>query len=414
VLILPCTFLDNFLLLGLPFFENLSSVVGSVLIACFAFMRWPAARLWEGPAKYFVLYLVVSAVIEGGHSMRENRTLDLAAWSYYFQYAQTVVLYLIFRDLFRDSRLVKWCAVAFLVSATLLSLVGNLGISGLAGGAAFNREGDLRVGFRGMNLNYQAVVYSIALTGITCWIVPRWPRIGTREVLLLAAGASMLFAHVRTGSRGGLAALVVGLGAAMLLMFQTRRWLAYLMIVPLILYGVGRAVVGSSVLRARVEETVYGGNTGARIELATLGWHMLRERPLLGWGATHSQELGVQVGKQRKAVHNTYLQLLLSFGVIGFTPWLAGVTASLLRTWRSRSTFWATTLCSVLVVMLVGGVVANYGYNKMIWLLLAAAGGTAFPTKGRATGRRLQADNPRPVSASAWPGQRWTGERFPS
>jgi O-antigen ligase len=201
----------------------------------------------------------------------------------------------------------------------------------------------------------------------------------------------MLLALLQTGSRGGLVTLVAGVGAALFLMFRGRRWAAYALLVPLVLYGVGSAIMSSEVIRVRIfEETLEQGRLGIREVLARESIMMLRERPMTGWGASYIEELGSRVGRERIAAHNTYLQVATSFGVLGFMPWLLGLGATGLRLWRQRRDFRAAVLLAIFCALLVAMVPGNYAYGRFAWTFLAVAGATPFHTEAGSMRRNPQ------------------------
>lgn len=388
---LVSTYLGAIHISDFPLAENPENVAGVLLATTFALTRLLQARLWAGPAKFFWVYLGVTALLEVGRYLLDPQGAASSLRAY-AQFAQAILVYLIFYDLARDRRAVKVLAATFLGCTILLSFMAHLGL-GVGAVAVGRGVAAERVGVLGMNLNYQGLLYAAAITGLLCHGIARWPRFGWKDWLLVLAGASMLLALLRTGSRGGLLTLVVGVGVALLLMFRGRRWAAYLLLVPLLLYGIGHAVMSSEVIRVRLfEETFERGQLGARDVLAQEAFAMFRERPLTGWGSAYSDELGARLGRQRIAAHNTYLQVATGFGVPGLVPWLLGLGATVWRLWRHRSDFWATVLLAVLAALLVAMIPGNYAYNRFTWLFLAVAGAIPFqasvPRSMAKSGRR--------------------------
>ncbi len=366
------TYLGAIRISDFPLAENPENVAGVLLAAVFALTRFGRARLWVGPGKYFLIYFGVTAGLALARYALERETASLRI---YAQYAQAFLLYLIFFDLCRDRRAVRVLMVTFLGATMLLSLVANLGVGGAVGAAAAGRGGAVeRVGVLGMNLNYQGFLYAAALTGILCHGLARWPRFGTWEWILAGGGASVLLALLRTGSRGALVVLVAGVAAALALMFRGRRWGAYALMVPVVLYGIGSAIMRSEVIRARVEATLYEGDYGTRDALAREAWEMFKERPLTGWGTNYIEELGARMGKLRIAAHNTYLQVVSAFGLVGLVPWLWGLAATGFRLWRYRTNPRAATLLAIFIALLVAMIPGNYAYGRFKWIFLALAG----------------------------------------
>lgn len=379
------TYLGAIRLSDFPLAENPENVVGVLLAVSFALARFGRWQLWNGPAKYLLVFFGLSTVLTLGAYASDR---DGARLRSYAQYAQAFMLYLIYFDLCRDRRAVKVLVSTFLVTTILLSLVANLGIGGAIGAAAAGRGGFVeRVGVLGMNLNDQAFLYAAAITVVLCRGLARWPRFGRLDWVLSGGAVSMLVALLQTGSRGGLLTLTAGMAAALVLMFRGRRWAAYALLVPLVLYGLGSAVMSSEVVRARIEQTLYESDYGARDRLAEQAVDMLKERPLTGWGPNYTEELGARTGRLRIAAHNTYLQVATAFGLLGFVPWLLGLGATGWRLWRHRQEFWAGTALAIFFALLVAMVPGNYGYGRFAWIFLALAGamplGGSRPPEGR-------------------------------
>ncbi len=372
------TYLGAIRISDFPLAENPENVAGVLLAVSFALLRFGRFRFWTGPGKVFLLYFTTTALLTLGRYLTERQGDELRV---YAQYAQAFLLYLIFFDLCRDPRAARAVIYTFVGSTMLLSLIAHLGIGGAVGATAAGRGGVAeRVGVLGMNLNYQAFLYAGAIIGLLCRGIVRWPRFGGVDWALAVGGVSMLFALLQTGSRGGLLTLVAGVTAALVLLFRGRRWAAYALLVPLLLYGIGHAIMSSEVIRARVEATLGGEDLGMRDVLAREAFQMLKERPLTGWGANYIEELGARTGKPRIAAHNTYLQVATSFGLLGFMPWVAGLVVTGLRLWRHRSGFWGATLLAIFAALLVAMVPGNYAYGRFAWIFLALAGAAPLQT----------------------------------
>lgn len=397
------TFLNAIHISDNPLAENPMNVAGLALAGAFVLLRGLSARVWSGPARYAWLFFGVTAVLELGRFLLDRSGAGASSLRSYAQYVQALGVYFIFYDLARDRKAAAIILRVFLWSVILLSLVANLGLAGAVGATALGRGMTAeRVGVLGMNLNYQGFLYAAALTGILCHGLARWPRFGMWEWILAGGAASVLLALLRTGSRSALVVLVAGVAAALALMFRGRRWAAYALMVPVVLYGIGSAIMSSEVIRARVEATLYEGDYGARDVLARETFEMLRERPWTGWGASYSDELGLRTGRIRIAAHNTYLQVAASFGLTGFLPWALGLGVVGWRLWTHRQDFWAATQLAIWGTLLVVMLVGNYGYHPTSWILLALAGAMPFgplpakrlrpgatPAAGSAVRRRL-------------------------
>lgn len=371
VLFVMGTFLDEVRQVRLSSFrfaDNPATIIGLALLIGFIGYRYRALAQVNRRNAWFVAFIVVTALEEIPRYFVLG-PLWGRAFASYLQYVQVVVLYVIFFDLARDPRVIRSVGKAFVACAALMSFGVNLSLPWLV----VERVG--RHGVKAINLNGQAFIYALAIVGIFCWILARWPRFGWPELASVAASGSMLLALAKTGSRGGAAALLLGVGAATVVYLRRRRLSAYILVVPLAFAGIGAGLLTSEILTERTQATLVEGNTGLRVELTRSGMELFRERPFIGWGSTFSRFLGAHMNLGRSiGAHNAYIQTLLAFGLIGFIPWFVGLGRAFLDAWWERSTPWGGMLVALMVTMLSFCAVSNMAYSKYLWILLAFAG----------------------------------------
>lgn len=368
------TFLNGIRISENPLAENPMNVAGVVLGAAFVATRLARARIWRSPACYFWAFCLLAGGVETARLVLGLQGGGMSSLRVFAQHAQAFLLYLIFFDVSGDRRAALSVLTAYLVGAILLSLVANFGPGGAVGTVQVGMRGELlRVGVLGMNLNEQAIIYGIALAGVASRGISIWPRFRVRDWVFTVGAVSMLLALLRTGSRTGLGVMAVGVFAGIGLMFRGRRWASYLFLVPFLLYGLGNAIMSSDLVQTRITEAVEG-RVGMRDILAQEASIMVIERPILGWGSQYITELGQRVGKERIAAHNTYLQIMTSFGLVGFVPWALGVGATVWRLWRNRADLQAALFLVLLFALMAAMVPGNLGYSPFAWILLALAG----------------------------------------
>lgn len=392
------SFLDPLQISRVPYLHNIGSIVGLLLLISFLVLRGTKTRLREYPGRYIVVFLLVTGVVEGIRAVWSADVEVLLALRVYLQYSQVAVLYLIFFDLAKDPKTIKWTAVAFVISTSLMSMAANLEVHWLTTGAEGGRFGAV-----GLNLNEQALLYSIAVIAIVGWMIAKWPRLKLPDIVLCAAAGSMLIAMVKTASRAGAVVFVFGLLVALVLFLKKGRLSAYVLLVPVVITGVVLVFFTADVLQERVQATLEAGDTGLRVELAKSGTEMFLERPVFGWGAWYSRDLAGFLGRGgRMAAHNVYLQILLSFGLVGLIPWMLAVVGSVRLSWNQRSHPWGAILLTVFLSTLLAGAAANLGHEKIFWIVLAFAGraavlaGEPVGVSFRAKARGWVADTPGP------------------
>lgn len=376
VFFLVALFVDGLSELGgvLPFAP--SKLIGYLLAGLVCATRLRGVGWLKPPAVYFVVYLFVGAAIEAARQSQFMQAggIDIPRFWLYLQYAQAVILYLLLEELFRDTRLVHRVVVVF-----LLCVVGMAVLSMVRAQASWSGSAGARMGLEWLNLNEQGFLYALALIGLATLGLERSPRHLLAQVGLITVVGLMLVAMFRTGSRSAVIALVVGLVVTTALNVRRRRLGAYVLVVlTLTLASAAAFVAGGGLMKSRFEAVVdaRSGQSGMRMELAESGLELLWRSPVFGRGVAHTDELGGLVFGMRGGrigVHNTYLQLLLSFGIVGTIPWVIGVVAVVRRAWRVRSHPWGATMVSLLVATLVFSIGGLLGYNKQFWILLALA-----------------------------------------
>ena len=152
-----------------------------------------------------------------------------------------------------------------------------------------------------------------------------------------------------------------------------------------------KAVVGVSttpallgvgyILGRRIGATLHERDYGSRVELANASVRLLREHPLIGTGPAYMSELGKLMGWGRVGSHNTYLQILLSFGILGALPFFIALVFTLKSAWNVRGSPWGGMWFAIVATALAFGVTGHLGYNKSFWLILAL-GGNAWVMAG--------------------------------
>lgn len=144
----------------------------------------------------------------------------------------------------------------------------------------------------------------------------RWPLVG----VLLFLGYSLAL----TQSRGGLLALMAGLGVFLLCQYGlSRSSLALAALVPvlLVLFG-GR--------QADISGGIASGTGSSRTDLWYAGLQFIKWHPLVGIGHGHFVE------EEGLVAHNSYVQALAEWGVLGGTAFIGLFYVVLHSVWRLK------------------------------------------------------------------------------
>jgi putative inorganic carbon (hco3(-)) transporter len=275
----------------LPFFFGLSvPMLGLMGLAVFRVLREPFdAQAWSIIAsKYivpFALFHIAVLVFRGPVQRRHFEIFVVVALSY-----------------------LVFTAIAFLVDAR--SLIFPRFILDESMGFHPDRA-------RGPFLQAVANGVSLNLLGIVAFVLPikqRWLIWGIWAALPLAILATMTRA---VWISFGLSTLAIGF----LLARRRLQAICVVLLVVGLLCGLALGFSDHSLRRAFWDRTEERGPVEARMAVYTAAWAMFRERPFTGWpvGSMY-QELARRMDGYHLHiyyVHNTYLALLVEFGVPG-------------------------------------------------------------------------------------------------
>jgi O-antigen ligase len=296
------------------------------------------------------------------------------------------LLFVIVATTATDRNTLRLVLTAFVVGAVLSVVVGTL--TGM------------------MNTSPEAVEDTARLEGATG--DPNFLAAGVVSALVLAAGllvtargalarlaltvslVVMAGGLVASQSRGGFVAVLVVLGAAMLV-FKRRR--AYVALMALILVGAA-AVFFSATPHAldRITSATDGGS--GREGLWTVAWRAFQDYPVTGVGlnnyplvtADYTRQPGQlervqKIVERPTVVHNLYLQVLVETGLIGFALFMFIVLAALRAAWRAsrlaerRGDEELEALARAVFVAMIGMLAASFfisdQVDRRLWLVLA-------------------------------------------
>lgn len=232
---------------------------------------------------------------------------------------------------------------------------------------------------RGPFLQAVANGVSLNLLGILALVLSR------KRALTLLVWLVLPLAILATMTRAVWISFVVSSLAVGFRFLQERRhriWLA--LAVAGLLAGVLLAIHSSSLRNALAERTAERGPVEARLAVYKAGWAMFRERPLAGWppGVMYS-ELGRRMeGYHLRIfyVHNTYLALIVEFGIPGLALY-AILFVNLLRLCRVNLAHEPAPIASLrkvwsilLGVYLFNACFVDMVYQFVIGLLFTVAG----------------------------------------
>jgi O-antigen ligase len=252
-------------------------------------------------------------------------TDSAAAWRTAFRFAQGVLLVFVVFSAVRKRHHVVWIVYAFLTGAVLSATVGLAGVT-QPDRTDIYASGRLTGGIGDPNelaaILIPALAFAFFMLVIERRMLLRW--------LLLAASFICAIALFRTESRGGLVGLAVMLLASLLFSGPVR---ARATTMVLAISGFALAyftLIAPPQALARVTALSAGGGTG-RSDLWAVALDVTRAHPLLGIGAGNFPIVEPSYAFRNrnlprfdlivdtpKVVHNTYLNVLVELGLVGF------------------------------------------------------------------------------------------------
>jgi O-antigen ligase len=198
-------------------------------------------------------------------------------------------------------------AIAFLINAHSL-IVPRFILDESIGFHADRARGPfLQAVANGVSLNVLGIL-ALALPGKRTWSV---------TVLWLLLPAAVL----ATMTRAVWIAFVVSTAAVACYLLDRRQTACIAVVVAGLLAGLSLGLNHTSLKKALWDRTAERGPIDARVAVYDAGWTMFRERPFTGWpaGVKYSELARRMQGYHLRAfyVHNTYLALLIEFGLPG-------------------------------------------------------------------------------------------------
>lgn len=338
----------------IPFFAGLSlPMLGLTALAMLRALREPFdAQTWSLVASKFIvpfaLFHIAVLVFRGASQRRHFEVFVLVALAY-----------------------LAFIAIAFLVDER--SLIYPRFILDESLGFHVDRA-------RGPFLQAVANGVSLNMLGILVIALPQ-KRTWTVRLLWLALPLAVLATMTRAvWISFAVSTIVLGFR----LIEHRLQAVCALLAIAGLMVGLAIGCSDHSLKAALWDRTGERGPVEARLAVYDAGWAMFQERPLSGWaaGGMYAELARRMVGYHLRTfyVHNTYLALLVEFGVPGFALYLVLFSNLLRLSWRVRAgesgsiaslrKVWPILLC----VYLFNAFFVDMAYQFVIGLLFTVAG----------------------------------------
>jgi O-antigen ligase len=294
-----------------------------------------------------------------------------------FTLLQILGLFWIASDLLKDQKMVRRVLLTYLLSTTLFAVGIVLRVPGF-----YQEVTTGRVTGVGENLNLVAMHMAIALLIAIGLILSSVYKERRMKLLLAALTLPVLLAMIATGSRGGIAAFVLGTSVFMLPYWIKKRTLATIGFAALGIIAVVYKIATTPDLLARWQESYYEGKLSDRERIFAAAIQMISERVVFGWGPVEAgYVLGFRVGTwDPYDTHNLLLHLLVEVGIVGAVPFLIALWLCLRKAWQARSGALGLLPLALMGMILIANLSGNNLVWKPQWLVLALATSSAFAT----------------------------------
>ena len=383
-------------------FPILAKVQFPILISLAAIATWvmggsaaAAQDRYKHPVIKAALFILLWSILSVPGSIYQGMSFSFV----FNNHIKTILMMLVVIASVRGFPDVERLALAHIVGASIYCLkiltTFQIGADGRLGDLFFYDSNDL------------AMLIAATLP-FTVYFVARGTR-SVHRLVALGAAALLLFAIVKTGSRGGFLALI---GVGLFLLFGFRAIRTHVRIGALIGGFAALMVVAGprywqmmgTILHPEEDYNWVGNNDVGRMAIWKRGIGYMEHHPLFGVGANAfpvaegtisplaaRQKMGI--GLKWSAAHNSFVQVGAELGIpglLGFIVMLWGIMKSNLSVagdaarrgvWTDEASM-AQALIGSLVGYMVGGFFVSQGYSAFLYTLCAMAVALSTTTRG--------------------------------
>jgi O-antigen ligase len=351
-------------------------VTGLLFFATYCFYYNPLLALWPSPSRacrWFLAYLAIYC-LNGLFFLPE--TLVFTFFFKLLTLLQLVIFFWLAVDLCKDEKIMRQVLLTYAIALSVLAVGMVLQLPAFAPAAPAFQEsaGEMErasvLGYSGNTLSTMWAFAIVALVGFC--LHPAYTFF--TKLLWGFFALPMLAAIAKTGSRAGMAGLLIGLLVYAMPHSRARRKLCTLLLALLGIAATAYFIMNTPSATQRWEQAVYEGDLAGREYIVPAALKMFLERPLLGWQPiTYERELGRRTGASKKDAHNLFLTLILEGGIVGTVPFLMGLWRCAQTAWQARAGRLGLLPLAVLITVLVAALAQPFLVHKWFWLALICA-----------------------------------------
>jgi O-antigen ligase len=290
--------------------------------------------------------------------------------------AQIMVLFWIASSLLEEEKMARSVLLAYTIATSILA-VGTIVSS-----PDFSGDGrETGLGWSANTFGTMMALAALMLIGLFL----NSPMSKIRRRLLLAVALPLLVMMVKTGSRAGVGAFVIGCAVYSLPFLRQKRRLATIVLTTVGIAALGYMVAANPDFLERLQ-LVSEGDLASREDIYPAAIEMISERPVFGWQPVEFvYELGkrMDVPSGRRDAHNLILYLFLEVGSAGAIPFLIGLGLCAWAAWRGRTAHLGLLPMALLLAILSANMAHTYLVEKVHWLMFALAVASAATVTGK-------------------------------
>ena len=344
---------------------TLARVAGFGLVAsCFLYptrcLPHPHRALWW-MLVYFMICLLHSLIIP-------TQYIDALRGNLIFM-AQFFIIFWIIAGLFKDEKCARVILLTFSIAATLMALGALLGIPGFSSAMMERNTVRLTVAEE-VNPNYTAYITGLAAVILVGFLLNNSPQSLWHKVSLTVLTVPLFVVTVATGSRTGMAGLLLGLSVYALPLGRSRRKLTTLIWGTFAIAMVVYLSLTNPVSSSRWDIT-YASKDNARIEIWSLAVGVIADRPIFGWGPIMNEaEIGRREGRRNRSPHNFLLSLFSAGGLIGGSAFLVGFGLCIREAWRARAGNLGLLPLALTITLTLNNLTQPWLFRRPTWFVL--------------------------------------------
>lgn len=272
-------------------------------------------KIHIGETEIFILLFGLSAAV----SLIFARNFQLAQRSF-IEFLLAVAFYFLIKhfvisrkELVNSIRIISFSVfIGAFVNIVYLYTSGNLFTVFRLGGIYGRMESF------GYDPNYWAILLNLGIV-LTYYLYRNANRVGFKFLYIIFI-ATFILSLLLTYSRAGLLTFFVIFS---IIVFKRARWLGIVILISALVIAI--LMIIYLPFLGRFKTMLLAATTGVsdtslrdRVNLLTLAFKLLSRNPIFGIGLDNFMEFSTIVSNIGKRVHNTYLEILIDTGILGF------------------------------------------------------------------------------------------------